>query len=424
MLKTPNQTLDTALPFAQFVKYASLLIALAAFITIPVYTFIFSAPNFAWVKWAMAAAAIISIGAAVLAHRGQPALGAIALSVTITYTTLASVQPDDFLSRPNGATLVIPVTIMGFVFGMRVALALAGAVIVAMLLVPVFIPGAAWSPYTTSNVSLHCMSVGLLWLIHHLFAQLRLANLQLRETNEREQETRNLMRYFQHELRGYVVGLKGVQTIIRGLLTGKTNGVTDPNATLTFLERTVEDIDNLLQKLMIIGRHGALPGEEPEAINIRSLLEHERERLLATTRYPNLTVTVEAPAELTIAASRLYLVLAIRTALRNTMEAFARLPSAFLKDIHLVAAEERNRVVLVVRDNGPGFPAGLADNEGVPGWSTKDDGSGLGLALIRHVAALHGGSMRFGNAPNRAGAWIKIELALQPAPAIAVNSTS
>src|SRR6185436_2447341 len=138
---------------------------------------------------------------------------------------------------------------------------------------------------------------------------------------------------------------------------------------------------------------------------------------------PNLTVTVEAPAELTIAASRLYLVLAIRTALRNALDAFARLSSAHLKEIQLVAAEKHNRVVLAVRDNGPGFPAGLTGNQEVAGWSAKDDGSGLGLALIRHVAALHGGSMRFGNAPHGGGAWIEIELAPQPAPAIAVSST-
>jgi len=54
---------------------------------------------------------------------------------------------------------------------------------------------------------------------------------------------------------------------------------------------------------------------------------------------------------------------------------------------------KRGRVVVDVADNGPGIPAELASKIFVPFYTTKREGSGVGLALTRQVMIAHGGSV-------------------------------
>lgn len=64
---------------------------------------------------------------------------------------------------------------------------------------------------------------------------------------------------------------------------------------------------------------------------------------------------------------------------------------------------------IVVRDTGRGMPADTLKRIGTPFFTTRDDGTGLGVVLARSVIAQHGGSLRYESEPGR-GTRVKVTL--------------
>ncbi len=72
-------------------------------------------------------------------------------------------------------------------------------------------------------------------------------------------------------------------------------------------------------------------------------------------------------------------------------------------------ALSQGRLLLRVRDNGPGIPAELRDRVFDPFFTTRATGTGLGLAVVARTVNGHGGDIRAGSSPE-GGAEFTIEL--------------
>jgi signal transduction histidine kinase len=77
--------------------------------------------------------------------------------------------------------------------------------------------------------------------------------------------------------------------------------------------------------------------------------------------------------------------------------------------VEVVVADQGGRLVVDVGDDGPGVPAARRDEIFKPFRSSKDYGTGIGLAFCRKVVESHGGSLRLVDQPG-AGALFRIEL--------------
>ncbi|HYG62819.1 MAG TPA: ATP-binding protein [Thermoanaerobaculia bacterium] len=76
--------------------------------------------------------------------------------------------------------------------------------------------------------------------------------------------------------------------------------------------------------------------------------------------------------------------------------------------IALRLEREGDGAVLAVRDTGPGIPAGVEPLLFTPFFSTKRDGRGLGLTLVREILSRHGFAFGLRNAPaGGAELWIR-----------------
>jgi two-component system, NtrC family, nitrogen regulation sensor histidine kinase NtrY len=76
-----------------------------------------------------------------------------------------------------------------------------------------------------------------------------------------------------------------------------------------------------------------------------------------------------------------------------------------------------------VLDRGPGFSVEAMQNSLVPLYTTKPQGSGMGLALSREIVEAHCGSLDVSNRPD-GGAWIRVHLAGRALPAVTDASRS
>lgn len=123
------------------------------------------------------------------------------------------------------------------------------------------------------------------------------------------------------------------------------------------------------------------------------------QRLLATELAANdiqMTMSVE-PQTLELAADADLVDQALINLVRNAIEALSEVP---VGHIALSARKDPGgRVVIAVADNGPGIAADQRDRIFVPFFTTKRQGSGVGLTLVRQIATAHGATVDVAKTP-------------------------
>jgi signal transduction histidine kinase len=76
---------------------------------------------------------------------------------------------------------------------------------------------------------------------------------------------------------------------------------------------------------------------------------------------------------------------------------------------------EDGRIVIDITDNGPGISAEQKENIFTPFFSTKKEGIGLGLIMVKNIVAAHGGEVQFfDNPPPEPGVTFRVILPQDP----------
>jgi len=106
--------------------------------------------------------------------------------------------------------------------------------------------------------------------------------------------------------------------------------------------------------------------------------------------------TTITPDKLSISADRKLIEQVLINLVRNAMEALREQENG---QIRLLAEQHNDGIRIIVSDNGPGIPESIIDQVFIPFYTTKEEGSGIGLSLSRQIMRLHQGTIDIQTTP-------------------------
>lgn len=104
------------------------------------------------------------------------------------------------------------------------------------------------------------------------------------------------------------------------------------------------------------------------------------------------------PADLTLITDDKLLAQVFINVLKNSIEAFDK----NLKDNEIAISASKDsdgRIVITIKDNGPGMDSDIAEKIFIPFFTTKESGSGIGLSLSRQIMRIHNGNITCDSIP-------------------------
>ena len=132
-----------------------------------------------------------------------------------------------------------------------------------------------------------------------------------------------------------------------------------------------------------------VPHPEPSAVTVSDALNGVVTLMRAGCKGVDIGIDV-TPATLEVSADPALLDQMLVNLVTNALDAVTDTANPA---ITLSGRLEFGRVVIAVADNGSGIDADMHDQVFVPFFTTKRDGSGIGLSLCRQIMSAHGGEI-------------------------------
>lgn len=139
--------------------------------------------------------------------------------------------------------------------------------------------------------------------------------------------------------------------------------------------------------------------QKPDAVWLAPLVERSVDEFGRELQRRGIDVAVDLPGDLpAVKGDPLLLGQVIHSLVANAIEAMEQ---GGRLDLACEQASGRQRVLLSIRDSGPGMSAEQLARVGKPFYTTKVKGLGVGLALARRVIERFGGSLEIESAPGK-----------------------
>lgn len=228
------------------------------------------------------------------------------------------------------------------------------------------------------------------------------------ELDEKELDSwMKLIRVLMHEIMNSIAPITSLSEslckyyIVEGR-TARPEELTETtiNTTLRGLNVIREQGNGMMQFVESYRKLTRLPKPEMKLFSIFDLLERIKilYASLANSEKNKLMVTVNPPAIELLADENLISQVLINL-VKNALEANENNQDG---KIHIYAGlNSDHRIEIKVADNGQGIPDEIIEQIFIPFFTTRENGSGIGLSLSRQIMRLHGGTLQVRSNPGK-----------------------
>ena len=223
-----------------------------------------------------------------------------------------------------------------------------------------------------------------------------LQNIQ-EELHKNESDSwQKIIRVLTHEIMNAVAPMlslsKSLQTKLKSEKGSDLKKVSDG---LSMIESTGKGLMEFTEEYR---RLSLLPSPKREKMRLSEALQGIVLLLENEARERNIQISLEmedSAAEIFADPQQFEMILL--NLMKNAFDAFPE--TQVDRQVLIRSKVKEKRMLVQVVDNGPGIPADLIDQVFVPFFSTKEQGSGIGLSLVRQIMNKHEGSIHLESLP-------------------------
>lgn len=227
------------------------------------------------------------------------------------------------------------------------------------------------------------------------------------EVEETETETwKRLIRVLTHEINNSISPIFSLSGSMKQMIVNKPGNQSQDRSTarmyegLSIIEERSRGLLDFVDRFRSLTPRGAL---NPESIRVEDLFY--RVKILMQGQEEDLHgISLSSsvyPPSLTLQADKKLLEQMLINLVKNALEAVGRVEATRRGQITLRAFQDDGLIRVQVVDNGPGIPREELETIFVPFYTTKEEGSGIGLSLSRQIMRMHGGSVTVRSEPDK-----------------------
>lgn len=165
-------------------------------------------------------------------------------------------------------------------------------------------------------------------------------------------------------------------------------------AALSAIHKRSKGLTNFVENYRQITR---LPQPAFETIEVKQLFQNLEMLLKDELQLKKIQWTQEiVPDNISLLADEKLLEQVMINLIKNSIEALEGCGKAYIR---LAAVKFGEQVIIQVEDNGKGIPAEIADQIFTPMFTTKPQGTGIGLSLSRQIIHMHRGTIQVNSEP-------------------------
>lgn len=208
-----------------------------------------------------------------------------------------------------------------------------------------------------------------------------------------------------HEFRNYMATIFGFSRLLSKKIEGNDPG----QGMIKAITNELSAMERLITELLSYAKKTAL---HYDSVALVPLLEEIREQFITTGSYPHIQWSFSFPERMPeILLDPLLIRQAFSNLIQNALEAMEEEGTLCLA----VALRPAGAVRIEISDTGPGISRENLDKVFLPFFTTKQKGTGLGLALVHKIILSHNGQISIESAEGK-GTTFMITLPLRTQP--------